>query len=86
MHVVEQIRVAGGQILSQRLALFAGADGTVMWALSWSRLQGQMARENLGLPVHESVVVATGISRKQLERLVRQWRDTGEVRDRRADG
>ena len=32
------------------------------------------------------LVVATGISPKQLERLVRQWRDTGEVRDRRADG
>ena len=32
------------------------------------------------------LVAATGISRPQIERLVRQWRDTGEVRDRRADG
>ena len=32
------------------------------------------------------LVAATGISRPQIERLVRQWRDTGEIRDRRADG
>ena len=32
------------------------------------------------------LVAATGISRKQMERLVRQWRETGVVRDRRADG
>ena len=29
------------------------------------------------------LVAATGISRKQTERLVRQWRDTGTIRDRR---
>ena len=32
------------------------------------------------------LVAATSISRPQMERLVRQCRDTGEVRDRRADG
>ena len=29
------------------------------------------------------LVAATGISRKQMERLVRQWRDSGTIRDRR---
>ena len=29
------------------------------------------------------LVAATGISRQQMERLVRQWRDTGAIRDRR---
>ena len=29
------------------------------------------------------LVAATGISRQQVERLVRQWRDTGTIRDRR---
>ena len=29
------------------------------------------------------LVAATGISRKQMERLVRQWRETGKIRDRR---
>ncbi|MDE0453556.1 MAG: hypothetical protein OXI90_17530 [Gammaproteobacteria bacterium] len=29
------------------------------------------------------LVAATGISRQQVERLVRQWRDTGAIRDRR---
>ena len=32
------------------------------------------------------LVAATGMSRPQTERLVRQWRETGDVRDRRADG
>ena len=32
------------------------------------------------------LVAATGISRQQMERLVRQWRDTGSVRDRRGGG
>ena len=32
------------------------------------------------------LVAATGFSRQQTERLVRQWRETGEIRDRRADG
>ena len=29
------------------------------------------------------LVTATGISRQQMERLVRQWRETGAIRDRR---
>ena len=29
------------------------------------------------------LVVATGLSRQQMERLVRQWRETGAIRDRR---
>ena len=29
------------------------------------------------------LVTVTGFSRKQMERLVRQWRETGGVRDRR---
>ena len=29
------------------------------------------------------LVAATGLSLKQMERLVRQWRDTGAIRDRR---
>ena len=32
------------------------------------------------------LVAATGISRQQMERLVRQWRETGSVRDRRGGG
>ena len=32
------------------------------------------------------LVAATGISLKQTERLVRQWRETGAVRDRRGGG
>ena len=32
------------------------------------------------------LVAATGISRQQMERLVRQWRETGVVRDRRGGG
>ena len=45
----------------------------------------QLGRRDKGV-VLRFLVAATGISRKQIERLVRQWRDTGEVRDRRADG
>jgi len=32
------------------------------------------------------LVTATGISRQQMERLVRQWRETGSIRDRRGGG
>ena len=32
------------------------------------------------------LVAAKGIARKQTERLVRQWRETGAVRDRRGGG
>ena len=32
------------------------------------------------------LVAATGISLKQMERLVRQWRETGSARDRRGGG
>ena len=32
------------------------------------------------------LAAATGVSRQQTERLVRQWRETGAVRDRRAGG
>ena len=32
------------------------------------------------------LAAATGISRQQMERLVRQWRETGAVRDRRGGG
>ena len=32
------------------------------------------------------LVVATGHSRPQMERLVRQWRETGTIRDRRGGG
>ena len=32
------------------------------------------------------LVAATGISLKQTERLVRQWRETGTIRDRRGGG
>ena len=32
------------------------------------------------------LMAATGISRQQMERLVRQWRETGAVRDRRGGG
>ena len=36
--------------------------------------------------VRRFLVAATGISRQQMERLVRQWRETGAVRDRRGGG
>ena len=43
---------------------------------------GRLGRRDRGV-VLRFLVAATGISRQQTERLVRQWRDTGEVRDRR---
>ena len=43
---------------------------------------GRLGRRDRGV-VLRFLVAATGFSRQQVERLVRQWRDTGEVRDRR---
>ena len=42
----------------------------------------RLGRRDKGV-VLRFLVAATGFSRQQVERLVRQWRDTGEVRDRR---
>ena len=43
---------------------------------------GRLGRRDRGV-VLRFLVAATGFSRQQMERLVRQWRDTGDVRDRR---
>ena len=42
----------------------------------------QLGKRDKGV-VLKYLIAATGISRQQMERLVRQWRETGAVRDRR---
>ena len=46
---------------------------------------GRLGKRDKGT-VLRFLVVATGFSLKQIERLVRQWQETGTIRDRRVGG
>ena len=61
------------------------AYGFVRDTLERFGYRGHLGKRDKGV-VLKFLVAATGISLKQTERLVRQWRETGAVRDRRGGG